>query len=141
MPGERYPSVLRIPILWGDEDSFGHVNNTVYVRWCETGRVEYMRRAGMWVEAPPTGVGPILASVTCDYKQPLKYPGTVDVCTRVTRIGTSSIRFEQAIVNVADGSVAALSHSIIVTFDYAAGKPAPVSAEVRRAIEAIEGAV
>ena len=94
-----FPVVMTLPVLWGDQDPFGHVNNLVYLRWCETVRVEYMVRAGMWVPLPPQGVGPILASIQCDYKLPLNYPDTVHVGARVTRIGNSSMRMEHLIVS------------------------------------------
>ena len=44
-----FPVVVGIPLLWGDLDAFGHINNVVYFRWCETARVEYMVRVGLWV--------------------------------------------------------------------------------------------
>ena len=86
-----FPVVTTFPVLWGDQDPFGHVNNLVYLRWCESVRVEYLERVGMWVPLPPQGVGPILASIHCDYKLPLNYPDTVHVGARVTRIGNSSM--------------------------------------------------
>lgn len=30
----------RHKVVWGEMDSMGHVNNVVYVRYAETGRVE-----------------------------------------------------------------------------------------------------
>ncbi len=35
------PVVLSIPIQWGDQDAFGHVNNTRSIRWYESARMEY----------------------------------------------------------------------------------------------------
>ncbi len=29
---DGYPVVLTLPVLWGDQDAFEHVNNTVYLR-------------------------------------------------------------------------------------------------------------
>ena len=97
-----FPVVVEIPLLWGNQDAFGHINNVVYLRWCETARVEYLQRAGMWVPLPPRGTGPILASIKCDYKRPLNYPDIVWVGARVTRIGNSSIRMEHCIHKFGD---------------------------------------
>jgi acyl-CoA thioester hydrolase len=30
-----FPVVITVPVQWGDQDAFGHVNNTVYFRWME----------------------------------------------------------------------------------------------------------
>ena len=35
-----------IPIRWGDMDAYGHVNNTVYFRYMEQARVEYLEQLG-----------------------------------------------------------------------------------------------
>ncbi len=134
-----FPVVMTLPVLWGDQDPFGHVNNLVYLRWCETARVEYMVRAGMWVPLPPQGVGPILASIQCDYKLPLNYPDTVHVGARVTRIGNSSLRMEHLIVSHKRDELAALVESTLVMLDYSTGRSSPVSAEIRAKIAELEG--
>ena len=37
---------MRFPVRWGDMDAMGHVNNTVYFRYLETARIEWMRSVG-----------------------------------------------------------------------------------------------
>jgi acyl-CoA thioester hydrolase len=133
-----YPVVIDISVLWGDEDSFAHVNNVAYLRWCETARVEYLRRIGLFPELPPRGLGPIVASVTCHYRRPLKYPDTVAVGTRVTAVGNSSFRMEHRIVSRATGVVAAEAESAMVTVDYSTGKPVRVPEQIRTAIARLE---
>jgi len=135
---EGFSVVVELPILWGDEDSFAHVNNVAYLRWCETGRVEYLRRIGMFPETPPRGVGPIIASITCHYRRPLNYPDVVAVGTRVKSIGNSSFKMEQRIVSRNLNEVAADAESTMVTLDYAAGKPVRVPDEVRAAIAGLD---
>jgi len=49
--------VIELPVLWGDQDAFGHVNNLRYMGWAETARVEYLRRIGLWVPLPPPASG------------------------------------------------------------------------------------
>lgn len=133
-----FPVTISIPLQWGDQDAFGHVNNTVYLRWCESARIEYLIRAGLWM-VRPDGLGPILASITCDYRRPLNYPDTVHVGARVTRIGNSSFRMEHCIVSEALNVVAAESHSTIVVLDYRRNKSVRVPDEVRASIGQIEG--
>jgi len=134
-----FPVVVTIPVLWGDQDAFAHVNNLVYLGWCETARVEYMQRAGMWVPLPPQGVGPILASIKCDFKLALNYPDTVHAGARVTRIDNSSLQMEHRIVSHKRDELAALADSTIVMIDYSTGRSSPVTAEIRAKIGEIEG--
>jgi acyl-CoA thioester hydrolase len=135
----EFPVVVTIPVQWGDQDLFGHTNNVVYLRWCETARVEYLARIGLGMSSPPTGVGPILASIKCDYKRPLKYPDTVHVGARVTRIGNSSMQIENCVVSESLGIVAATAESTIVMLDYSTNKTARVPPEMRRIIGELEG--
>ncbi len=133
-----FPVVTEISVLWGDEDSFAHVNNVSYLRWCETARVEYLRRIGLFPELPPQGLGPIIASLTCHYRRPLKYPDTVAVGTRVTTVGNSSFQMEHRIVSRAAGVIAAEAESAMVTVDYSTGRPVRVPEQVRAAIARLE---
>ena len=65
----EYPVVISLAVEWGDQDSFAHVNNTVYLKWCETARVVYLGQIGMWQMIKEEGMGPLLASVSCDYRR------------------------------------------------------------------------
>lgn len=135
----EFPVITEVAVLWGDEDAFGHVNNVAYLRWCETARVQYLHRVGHFPDLPPRGLGPILASLTCQYRKALTYPDTVLVGTRVTRIGNSSFHMQHRIVSRSTGEVAAEAESAVVTVDYAIGKPARVPDDVRNAIARLEG--
>jgi acyl-CoA thioester hydrolase len=132
-----YPVVVTLPVQWGDQDSFRHVNNTVYLRWCETARVEYLIRIGLWGDRSD-GAAPIVASLNCDYRHPLNHPDRVLVGARVTKIGNSSFRMEHRIVSESLGVLAAESHSTIVVIDGESGRPVRVPEAVREAIEKLE---
>jgi acyl-CoA thioester hydrolase len=136
-----YPVVITVPLLWGDHDAFGHVNNLAYLRWCETARVEYLLRIGMWPSLPPQGVGPILAGISCNYKRPLTFPDTVYVGARVTRIGNRSFRMQHSIVSQALDAVAAEVDSTIVILDYGLNQTVPVPESCRKAIDDLESAL
>jgi acyl-CoA thioester hydrolase len=136
---DGYPLVTTITLLWGDQDAFGHINNLAYIRWAETGRVEYLERVGMWAKLPPTGVAPILASIKCDYKAQMTYPDTVLVGTRVTHIGNSSVRMEHRLVSRNQDCVVADLDSTLVLLDYPRGKTVPVSPRIRALVADLEG--
>ena len=134
-----FPLVIVIPILWGDHDAFNHVNNLAYLRWCETARIAYMQRVGMLPHLPPEGAAPILASIKCDYKLALNYPDTVEVGTRITRIGNTSMRMEHRVVSRNLCKLAADVDSTLVLLDYAVNRPVSVPPELRLAISEFEG--
>jgi acyl-CoA thioester hydrolase len=134
-----YPVVSTIPVLWGDQDAFGHVNNLAYLRWSENARVEYLLRIGMFPALPPSGIAPILAMVKCDYEAPVQYPDTILAGARVTRIGNSSVQMEHLVVSRNQGRVVARVESTLVLLDYSRNKPVTVPDEIRQAIAKIEG--
>ena len=45
-----------IPIRWGDMDAMGHVNNTVYFRYMETARLEWLYEVGFAGDTHGNGV-------------------------------------------------------------------------------------
>ncbi len=81
-----YPVLIDIPVAWGDMDAFQHVNNTVYFRWMESGRIAYFTRMAVPGFRDMSGVGPILASTQCRYRIPLTFPDTVTVASRIVAV-------------------------------------------------------
>ena len=66
---------MPLPIRWGDMDAMGHVNNTVYFRYMETVRIEWMRSVGC--NPDPQGQGPVIVNAFCNFYKQLEYPGEV----------------------------------------------------------------
>jgi acyl-CoA thioester hydrolase len=138
-PLAGFPVVIEIPVWWGDQDAFQHVNNTVFLRWFESARIAYTTRAGMPELMKTHRVGPILASVTCHFRRQVKFPDVVRVGARIARIGRTSLTMDHAVVSRGHDALAAEGTSTIVAFDYDGHRPVPVPDPLRAAIEAIEG--
>jgi acyl-CoA thioester hydrolase len=134
-----YPVVIDVPVAWGDMDAFQHVNNVMYLRWCESARIAYFERMGFLARMQDDGVGPILARLTIDYRSPVTFPDVVRVETGVTRVGRSSFHMGYRIVSTTQGVEVAGGDSVLVVFDYRTNRTAPVDAKIRAAIEAVEG--
>lgn len=137
-PLADFPLVISLPIQWGDQDSFGHVNNVVYFRWFESARIAYFEKVGLQQLMTTASVGPILAAINCNYRRQLTYPDTVRVGARITKIGRSSMTMEHRLVSESAGALAADGDSTIVAFDYAANKSHPVPDAIREAISRFE---
>jgi acyl-CoA thioester hydrolase len=135
----HFPVTLDWPVQWGDQDALGHVNNTVYFRWCESARVAYFERLGLAAWMKPTELGPILAQIECNYKRQLHFPDTVTIGSRVTKLGRSSLTMQHSIVSHQQNAVVAESSSVIVVFNYLTQRPAAIPAAVRQTIEQLEG--
>jgi acyl-CoA thioester hydrolase len=134
-----HPEVVAIPVQWGDQDAFGHVNNVIFFRWFETARVEYLHRAGLGHLMSGNGLGPILASIKCDYRRQLNHPDTILVSASITGLGRTSMKMAHLVYSQSQGAIVAQGDSTIVCFDYATQSPTPIPAEIRAKIETIEG--
>ena len=126
---------VRIPILWGDMDAFGHVNNVRYFTWFEAARITYFERMGLEVD-PGKGLGPILAATKADFLIPLAYPGEVDVTARVVRLGRTSFEMHYEVKVGRD--LCARGTSVIVLIDYDTEEKVPLTQAMRDRISEIE---
>lgn len=133
---DRFAVVIEVPIAWGEMDSFAHVNNIIYFRWFESARIAYFDRVGFREPHANGGIGPILASTQCRFRQPLTYPDTVQVGARVAELGSDRFTMEYVVVSTRTGQRAAEGSGVIVAYDYAAGAkaalPPPVIASIRQ---------
>jgi acyl-CoA thioester hydrolase len=136
---EDYPVTITLPVLWGDQDAFGHVNNTACIRWFESVRVRYLELLGGGQLHSPTKVGPILARVACNYRRQLNYPDEVTIGARVERIGNSSFTMQHAVWSAAQQAIATDGESVVVAFDYTTQKPVRIPADLRAGIAQLEG--
>ena len=72
-----FPLVIELPVVWGDMDAYGHVNNIIYFRYFESVRIAYFEQMEFGEYKEKTGIGPILAQTSFRFKIPLTYPDYV----------------------------------------------------------------
>ena len=72
---KKLVSEMRFSVRWGDMDVMGHVNNTVYFRYLETARIDWMVAVGC--KPQPAGQGPVIVNAFCNFYQQLEYPDEV----------------------------------------------------------------
>ena len=135
----RLGFIEHIPIRWGDMDSMGHVNNTVYFRYMEQTRISWfdslLPRGKAWGS---TGI--VIASATCNYRRAMTYPGTVEVKLYVGTPGGSSIptfyemRVDDDPTPYADGS------AVVVCIDTVRNKAVRIPEALRTRLTAAEAA-
>lgn len=80
----------QMPIRWGDQDAMGHVNNTVYFRYMEQTRIEWLESFGFGTSATQTE-GPVIVNASCTFLIPFTYPGSVDCRMFCGAPGRSSV--------------------------------------------------
>jgi len=77
-----------IPIRWGDMDAMGHVNNTIYFRYLEIVRLEWLFKVGGPPDASATG--PVIVNAFCNFIRQLEFPGNILARHYVSNPGRST---------------------------------------------------
>jgi len=132
-----YAHITPIKVKWGEMDSLGHVNNAVYFRYSEDGRIDYIHQIAE-DGGTQTSDGPILADLRCSFRQQLRFPADVEIGTRVSRIGRSSINIEQCLFFADSDDVIAVFENVVVWFDYGAQTSMRIPETVRERIRELE---
>ncbi|TPP11169.1 acyl-CoA thioesterase [Rhizobium glycinendophyticum] len=118
-------------LRYGDTDRQGHVNNAVYATFLETGRVELIFKAD--ARLLEEGFSFVLAKLDINYIAEVLWPGTVEIGTRVTKVGRSSVTMEQAVFQ--NGKLCASAETVVVHFDQTTRKSHAFSQAQRAKLE------
>ena len=131
LPADRRDvHTMRMPIRWGDMDAMGHVNNTVYFRYFESLRIEWLHAIAP--PPDPKGEGFVVVNAFCNYLRQLRYPGDLIATLSVGAIGKSSFdtyfRLERA---DEPGVVWATGGATTVWIDYVAEQAVALPERIR----------
>ncbi|KAF8887356.1 HotDog domain-containing protein [Infundibulicybe gibba] len=135
------------PIVWGDLDSFQHVNNVRYVRFFESGRIKWMTSVGHDLGGPEKaeamvkgrGVSLILKSIEVKFKRPVTYPDTLLVSHKPHRPLTANadpaaFHLTASAYSLAQRAIVAESNEVLVWYDYDKLKKCVPDKHVRDAV-------
>lgn len=125
----RLVSTTTMPLRWGDMDSFGHANNTVYFRFFEEARIRWLSSLELGEEYAHTG--PVIINTSATFLKELNYPATIEVKTYVGKAGNSSIENFHVLADADTGEVYCEGAAKIVWTDREKKKSTPLPAPLR----------
>ena len=130
---KKFVHETTIPIRWGDMDAMGHVNNTVYFRYFEIARLDWIYKVcGGWQGSTQ---GPVIVNAFCNFLRQLEFPGDVRARFYVTNPGRSSFDTYLTIERTDQpGVVWAEGGAKMVWTDYATRKSVPLPEALRAQI-------
>jgi acyl-CoA thioester hydrolase len=123
----------RVEVRFRDCDPMGHVNHAVYLSYLEQCRFAFWRQLTGAAAGPASGI--IIARVECDYRAPAFFGEVLEVRLKVTDIGRSSFVVVYDITDTASERRLADAKTVLVSYDYAAGKPTAISDTLRAQLE------
>lgn len=137
MEARNLPVVLEIPVAWAEQDLFGHLNNVVFLRYCENVRMHFLERTGLLAMHRDQQQGVILASTTCNFRKPVQWPQKITIRTGCTAVGNTSFTLAYVLTDES-GDVVADATSVQVMYDYQRASKMPIPDVVREAIAALQ---
>ncbi len=127
-----YATIL--PIRWGDMDAMNHVNNTVYFRYMEQARIEWLESLG-YGTGQHTDEGPVIVNAGCTYLVPLIYPGNVEVRMFIGHPGRSSLPTHYELRLQGNEKLYATGDAKMVWINPASGRSIPLPDNMRALAE------
>lgn len=94
-------------------DKMGIVYHANYPKWFETGRRDYLRKAGI----PNSSINyqgfylP-LSEMECKFKSPAKFGDEITVITRITFVSCVKVKFEYRVQKKSSGKLLAVGYTI-----------------------------
>jgi acyl-CoA thioester hydrolase len=119
-------------VRFSDTDMLGHVNNTAFTAFVESGRVAFTR-SGVVAHLAENLIL-VMARLEIDYRAELHYPADVDVGGRLMRIGRSSMVTGNGVFHGAICAATALTTLVLI--DAATRRPTPIPDATRAVLEA-----
>lgn len=119
-----------VEVRFRDLDTLGHVNNAVYLTYLESARIAWWLHVTSRQEL--SGLNMILARVELDFRAPVEFGARLEVGVRCASVRRSSFVVESKIAERASGRVVAEARKVLVYYDYAASRSAPLPEELRQ---------
>lgn len=113
----QYKLSLELRIDWSDLDMYQHVNNLTFMRFMQSGRVNFWEATGLSKDFLESNRGPMLVSSHCDFKRSLYYPGNAIVKTKLAFLKNSSFGVDHLILNEKD-EICAEGRDVAVCYDF-----------------------
>ena len=134
----RYHHDIRV--RFADTDLQAIVFNANYLTYYDVAWTEYFRALGLeWKDMIGLGADTVLARTTMEFKAPARFDELLDVYTRVSKIGNTSLTFEFEIYAQSDARLIGTASSGYVCIDPHSLRPVRVPDAMRTRIANFEG--
>ncbi len=109
-----FKNVLRIQVRFSDVDMMGHVSNTIYQTYYDSGKVNYFDEVKLDMDF--VNIGVVGASVSIEYLKPIFMKTRILVKSRVSVLGHKSMTMEHQLVNEQTDEILSTCKAVLVCF-------------------------
>jgi len=125
-----YREFYEMQTRWSDMDIYGHVNNVVYLQYCDAALNRSLIAAGALELDGSSPIG-VVARNSTSYFSEISYPDHVVVGVRVEHIGNTSLLWGFGIFKDGEELTAAVSEYVHVYVNRETRRPVPLTTELK----------
>lgn len=133
-PLSTFDHSIDLQIRFNDIDILGHLNNTVYFSFYDTGKAYFFEHI-MGGKIDWKRVESVIANVDCAYISPVYFGEEISVYSRCAGVYDKSFVIQQVIVEKRTGEIKSAAETVMVSYDPEARCSMPVPAQWREALE------
>jgi acyl-CoA thioester hydrolase len=127
--------VTELRVRYAETDQMGVVYHANYLAWCEVGRTDWIRAAGMsYRDMEAAGVALAVSEVTMRFHGSATYDDPIRVETRCTEVRSRSVAFDYVVLHAESGKRLVSATTRLVSVDRA-GRTIAMPPDVRGLIE------
>lgn len=127
--------VTELRVRYAETDQMGVVYHANYLAWCEVGRTEFVRAAGMsYREMEALGMGLAVSDAALRFHGSATYDDRIRVETRLTEVRSRALTFEYTILNAETGARLVTASTRLIAVD-AEGRPTTLPPVVREVLD------
>jgi acyl-CoA thioester hydrolase len=121
---------------WGDNDAYGHVNNTIFYQWFDSAVNAWLVEEGLLDIAAGDPIA-LVVRTHCIYFYPLEFPQNVEVGLAVSELRRSSVRYRIGVFGEGADKPAAQGEFVHVLVERSSRRPVEVPDKWRSALQSI----
>jgi len=105
----------RLQVRSYEVDSFGHVNNAIFLNYLEFARGEFLRQKGLsFNDFIKWKAFPYVAKIIIEYKTPAKFDDILEVSGWISHFSRASFTLNKEIINIKTGKLLARAEVTMV---------------------------
>ena len=133
----EFHNVVPLQIRFNDVDKFGHVNNTIYFQFYDSGKTDYVSTVCKGFDWDQYAI--FVVKIEVEFFAQIKGADRIAVRTRTVKLGNKSFHLEQEIFDTDTQEVKSRCLSILVLYDLEQKQSIPFSDVWRQAIIDYDG--
>src|SRR6266542_2243589 len=134
-----FKSIIPIQVRFNDVDMMGHVSNTVYQSYYDSGKVDYFDT--VMPDMDFVNIGVVGASIKIDYLKPIFMKTRILVETRVAVLGNKSLTMEHRLVDECTNEILSTCMAVLVCYSIKDMVSIPIPEHWRKSILAFDQGV